>query len=157
MCSTPSGVRAGPSGSCAYPRGVTTALGVVLLVLGLPLLAVGMLGLSGRLPRNRFAGVRTPASLRSEEAFRVANRVGGLPIAVAGALLGGGGVLVLASPGTAVALVVGLLALVGGVLLAMAGGTLGDRAASLVPQPVRAGGCGGCCGGGCASRQPLCE
>ncbi|MDQ3763452.1 MAG: hypothetical protein M3460_18035, partial [Actinomycetota bacterium] len=40
-------------------------LGVLLLIAGVALLTVGLLGWRRRLPRNRFAGVRTPATLRS--------------------------------------------------------------------------------------------
>ena len=63
----------------------------VPLVLGLVVATVGVLGFLERLPRNRFGGVRTPATLRDDETFRVGNKVAGLPIAVGGAvgILGG--------------------------------------------------------------------
>ncbi|MFJ6675358.1 SdpI family protein [Actinosynnema sp. NPDC091369] len=57
-------------------------LGFGGLVVGL----VGYLGLTERLPRNRFAGLRTPATMRSEEAFRAANKAAGPPTIVGGAI-----------------------------------------------------------------------
>ncbi|MGH3918901.1 MAG: SdpI family protein, partial [Pseudonocardiaceae bacterium] len=61
-------------------------LGVVLLSAGGALLTVGLLGWRQRLPRNRFAGIRTPATLRSEAAFVAANRVAAPPVLAAGAV-----------------------------------------------------------------------
>lgn len=62
---------------------------VVITLVGVGLAGMGVLSGRGRLPRNSFAGVRTRASMRSEEAFRAANRVAA-PLTVAG-----GAVLVL--------------------------------------------------------------
>ncbi|MCG8917984.1 SdpI family protein [Actinokineospora sp. PR83] len=125
------------------------------LVAGLPLLAVGFLGLTERLPRNRFGGVRTPATLRSDEAFRVGNKVAGLPTLVAGAVGVLGAVAAWAMPGTGGLLVVALIAFVGLVAITLAGGVLGNRAADAVPEPAPAlpAGCAGCqCGaGGCGT------
>ena len=64
------------------PLGAAVLLGVGAVALA----GVGLAGLLGRLPRNRVAGVRTPASLASAEAFRVANRVAA-PAVLAGALV----------------------------------------------------------------------
>ncbi|WP_433870709.1 SdpI family protein [Saccharopolyspora sp. CA-218241] len=54
---------------------VQVILCALLLVGGIALLYVGLRGWRGRLARNRFVGVRTPAALRGEEAFALANRV----------------------------------------------------------------------------------
>lgn len=122
----------------------------VPLVVGLVVAAVGLLGFLERLPRNRFGGVRTPATLRDDETFRVGNKVAGLPIAVGG-LVGiiGGGVALLTT-GTA-AIVVAVLALLGTLVIAAAGGVLGHRAAEAVPAPTPElpAGCAGCQCGGC--------
>ncbi|GGM66858.1 hypothetical protein GCM10012275_41620 [Longimycelium tulufanense] len=126
----------------------------MLLALGAILAIVGWRGFRGTLSRNRFAGVRTRAALRSEETFRLANRVAGLPNLVAGAVAGLAGLATLGLPGTASVLVVGAVGLVGAFGLATAGNVLGARAAAALPEPEPAG-CGGCCGG-CTVKQSLC-
>jgi hypothetical protein len=121
----------------------STLLGVLLLVAGAGLLTVGLLGWRRRLPRNRFAGIRTPATLRSEAAFSAANRVAAPPVLAAGGALafGAGGLALTAIVGVAGAGAIGLL---------LAGGLLGHRVAAAMPPPT--GGCPGCrCEGrGCA-------
>ncbi|MGX7823769.1 SdpI family protein [Actinokineospora sp. 24-640] len=127
-----------------------TLLPLAPLVAGLSLLVVGFLGFTGRLPRNRYAGVRTASTLRDDDAFRVGNKVAGLPIAVAGAVGVLGAVLGWLMPSPVLACV---LALVGLLVITVAGGLLGARAAAAVPEPAAAvpAGCKGCqCGsGGC--------
>ena len=51
-------------------------VGSLLVVVGATLLTVGVLGGRSRLRRNRWVGIRTPATLRSEPAF-VARAPGG--------------------------------------------------------------------------------
>ncbi|GLZ37410.1 SdpI family protein [Actinokineospora sp. NBRC 105648] len=125
------------------------------LVAGLPLLVVGLLGFTERLPRNRFGGVRTPATLRSDEAFRVGNKVAGLPTAVAGLTGVLGGVVGFSLASTAAVLTVSIIAVVGLLVITVAAGVLGNRAATAVPEPKPAlpAGCAGCqCGaGGCSA------
>jgi hypothetical protein len=123
---------------------------LVPLVVGLIVATVGVLGFRERLPRNRFVGVRTPATLRDDETFRVGNKVAGLPIAVGGGVGIVGGVVGLALTGIA-AVVVMVLALLGLGAIAAAGGVLGHRAAEAVPAPEPAlpAGCKGCQCGGC--------
>lgn len=129
---------------------VNIVLFVVLLLVGLPLGAAGVLGLRGTLPRNRFLGVRSKASLRDDETFALANRVAGVPNLVAAAVAVLAGIAALLAPETA--LVVGLVGLVGAIGIGAAGGVLGHRAAEAVPEPEPAAGCGGCAcaGGGCS-------
>ena len=58
-------------------------MGVVLVITTLASLSamvVGLMGLLGRLPRNHFAGVRTAATLASDEAWAEAHRVGSAPM-----------------------------------------------------------------------------
>ncbi|MGH3777171.1 MAG: SdpI family protein [Pseudonocardiaceae bacterium] len=123
-------------------------LGVVLLVGGGALLTVGLLGWRQRLPRNRFAGIRTPATLRSEAAFIAANRVAAPPVLAAGAVSAAGGVLAFGTGGPALAAIVGVTG-AGAIGLLLAGGLLGHRVAIAMPPP--AGGCAGC-SGACTAR-----
>ena len=115
--------------------------GVVLLVAGGALLTVGLLGWRQRLPRNRFAGVRTPATLRSEAAFIAANRVAAPPVLAASAVCAAGGALAFGTGGPALAVIVGVTG-IGAVGLLLAGGLLGHRVATTMPPPT--GGCAGC-------------
>lgn len=123
---------------------------LVPLLVGVVVAAVGVFGFLERLPRNRFGGVRTPATLRDEETFRVGNKVAGLPITVGGAVGILGGVAGLLMTGAA-AVVVTVLALLGTVVIAAAGGVMGHRAAEAVPapEPQLPAGCKGCQCGGC--------
>jgi hypothetical protein len=125
-------------------------LALVPLVVGLVVASVGVLGFLERLPRNRFGGVRTPATLRDDETFRVGNKVAGLPIAVGGGVGVLGGAVALSMTG-ATAIVVTVLALLGTLVIAAAGGVLGHRAAEAVPEPAPElpAGCKGCQCGGC--------
>jgi uncharacterized membrane protein len=119
---------------------------VVLLGAGAALLTVGLLGWRQRLPRNRFAGVRTPATLRSEAAFIAANRVAAPPVLAVGAICVAGGALAFGTGGPALAVIVGVIG-VGTVGLLVVGGLLGHRVAATVPPPEAS--CGGCaCGAG---------
>jgi hypothetical protein len=126
-------------------------LALVPIVLGVVVGWGGLLGWREKLPRDRGAGVRTEATLRSGEAFRIGNKVAGLPTTVAGligVIAGAAGLVMPSAAGTIVATVVGLI---GMVVLVIAGGLLGHRAALAVPAPVPAA-CAGCsCGGGCAA------
>ena len=121
------------------------------LVVGLVVAVVGVLGFLERLPRNRFGGVRTPATLRDDETFRVGNKVAGLPIAVAGLVGIVGGAAAFAMRGVGGVLVTSLVGLVGMVAIAAGGGVLGHRAAEAVPEPAPElpDGCKGCACGGC--------
>ncbi|MGH3985268.1 MAG: SdpI family protein [Pseudonocardiaceae bacterium] len=123
---------------------------VVLLSAGGGLITVGVLGWRQRLPRNRFAGVRTPATLRSDAAFIAANRVAALPVLAAGAVCAAGGGLALGADGWALTVIVAVAG-AGAVGLLLAGGLLGHRVAAAIPAPT--GGCAGCTcsGAGCST------
>lgn len=120
---------------------------VLGLIIATPLLLSGIGGLRGTLRRG---GVRTVEARRSEGAFRVANRVAGLPWIVGGAIAAVGGLACLVVPGTASVLIVLIVALLGALVISFAGGMLGHRAAMAVPEPDPAPNpCAGClCGGG---------
>jgi uncharacterized membrane protein len=129
---------------------LSALFGVVLLVTGAGLLVVGLLGWRRRLPRNRFAGIRTPATLRSETAFSTANRVAAPPVLAAGAVCAAGGALVLGTGGPALAVIVAVT-VAGAVGLLLAAGLLGHRVAAALDEKMTppSGGCAGCtCGGG---------
>jgi uncharacterized membrane protein len=105
-----------------------------------------VLGARERLPRNRFAGVRTAATLSSDAAFARANRVAAPLCAAAGVVGAVGGAVVLAGGPLAVTVVVLALTAVGVLVLAGLGGMLGDRAAAATePAPSACtGSCAGC-------------
>jgi hypothetical protein len=110
---------------------------LLLMIVGVVLAVVGWLGRTERLPRNRFAGVRTPATLRGDEEFRVANKVAGLPIMVGGGVgvLGGGAALLL--PDTGGALLSAILGTAGLLAITLAAGVLGHRVAQAMPDRGR--------------------
>ncbi|MEJ8281425.1 SdpI family protein [Pseudonocardia spirodelae] len=132
------------------PTTLRLILAALLLLAGVVLVVLAVLGATGRLPRNRFVGVRTAESLRTADAFALANRVAAPPLGAAGIVaLAGGGVLVALDRGGAAPWVLGVIALVGTVVLAGLGGALGARAATAViaaqtPAPTCGGVCSGC-------------
>lgn len=133
---------------------LTVPLAVLLLVAAAAAAVAGLRGRAGILRPSSRLGVHGPAAEASEEAFTVANRVAAPVVLGAAAVFLVGAVLTpaLRLPMLA-SLVIFLLALVGGVVLLVAGGSLGERAAAAVPRPAgKPVGCDGCaCGsGGCA-------
>lgn len=134
----------------AMPVVLRLTAGSVLLLAGLVLLAVGVLGAGRRLPRNRWVGIRTAATLRSDAAFAHGNRVGGVPAAAAGAVALLGGAALLAGGDGAVDWVVLAVATLGSVGLAGLAGSVGDRAAAAVPTAGTTGAAPAACTGVCA-------
>ncbi|MGK8521151.1 SdpI family protein [Nocardia asteroides] len=121
---------------------------VVALVLFVPAvvaITTGALGLTGRLPRNRFFGVHTEAALSTDETFRVANRVAAPTSLAAGALLFAGGLVALVAGGIA-----GLVVAAGAAVIALftlgAGANAAAQAAQAIAPPPETGGCGSSCG-----------
>ncbi|XVV08143.1 SdpI family protein [Actinoplanes sp. CA-131856] len=102
------------------------ASSIIVMVAGVLVAAAGLAGWLGRLPRNSVAGVRTRATMRSERAFAVGNRVAGPAIVAGGlaAVVGGMLALVQDSIGWVLAGVVVM------VLLVIVGGVTGSRAAA---------------------------
>ena len=119
--------------------------GAVFVLVGAALAVVGILGLAARLPRNRWAGVRTPASLVSDGAFIVANRVSGPGIVVSGVLVALAGAAVAGLEGLP-RVVVTVLLLCGGVAVMIAAGALGARAAAAAPPLAPHARCADCTG-----------
>jgi len=89
---------------------ITAAAALVLG--GLAVLITGWRGLRGTLPPNRFVGVRTSATMSSDDAYRVGNRAAGPATMAGGAVALVVGACLPAVPGLAsgvVLLVVGVL------------------------------------------------
>jgi uncharacterized membrane protein len=89
-------------------------LSLVLALGGLVIATVGYLGLTERLPRNRFVGLRTPTTLRDDATFRVANKAAGPPTLLGGLIAVAGGVVACFAPSDSA-----LLAVVVGTSVAM--------------------------------------
>ena len=122
-------------------------LGVVLLLAGLLLLTTAGLGARGTLPRNRFVGIKTAATLASDSAFRSAHKAAAVPLAAAGAVAAVPGVVLLTGPSAALAWTLVAIGVLGLLVFAGLAGTVGDRAAAAatpVPAPSCAGACAGC-------------
>ena len=130
------------------PLPVRLALGVLLVALGAALLTIAILGLRRQLRRNRWAGVRTAASLRSEAAFAVANQVAAAPLGAAGGVALVGGAALLAGATGVLGWTLVAVSAIAVFVLTGVGGVAGDRAAAAVPSP-EAGppACGGACAG----------
>lgn len=126
-------------------------LAAVPVLAGLLIAAIGLLGLRERLPRNRFFGVRTAATLRGDDTFRLANRVAGLPTLVGGLVGIVAGLAGVLMPGTAGLVACVLLGLAGMLAITIAAGALGHRAALALPEPAPElpPGCAGCACGNC--------
>lgn len=124
--------------------------GALVVVCGVLVAVVGWRARAGGLTRNRWAGVRTPATLASDQAFLVGNRVAS-PF-----LLAAGGIAVVLGPVLAFApslpsfAVLLTITLAGTAGLVLTGGVLGSLAAQRLPVGVatRPSPCAGCaCGG----------
>lgn len=130
------------------PTSLRLTVGLVLVAAGIALTVIAVLGARAALRRNRWAGVRTTASLSSDAAFTLANRVAAVPLGAGGVVAAAGGAVVLAGAGGVLATVVLAVSVIGALVLVGLGGVLGDRAAATVePEPVAAPGCAGVCAG----------
>lgn len=107
------------------------------------LAALATVGVLGKLPRNRWLGIRNEATLRDDDTFRVANQVAApTQFAAAGALLLGG--LVALKLDGASGIVVAALAVVAALVLLAMGASVGVRTAASMPDDT--GACGSSCG-----------
>jgi uncharacterized membrane protein len=61
-------------------------MGALWLMSGAVIALVGVAGVRGRLPRQHWAGIRLPSTMRSDEAWAAAHRAGG-PWLVAGGVV----------------------------------------------------------------------
>ena len=140
------------------PGGILVAVlivAVVLFVLALVVGVVAVAGLTGRLGRNRWAGVRTADTLRDDETFALANKVAAPSILGAAALLvaapgllqcrsGAGGVAALTLP-TVAGVIAIVVTIVAALATAGAGGSIAARVAAAT-KPDETEGCGTSCG-----------
>ncbi|WP_328711462.1 SdpI family protein [Nocardia salmonicida] len=119
---------------------------LLLFALAAVAMATGVLGLLGKLPRNRFLGVTTEAALHSDDNFRIANRIAAPTSVGAGALLFAGGLVVLGAGGFAGLGVAALVAVIA-VFTLGAGANAAARTVEPLMPPAPVGGCGSSCGG----------
>jgi uncharacterized membrane protein len=117
---------------------------VLLFVLALVVGAVGVAALTGKLPRNRWAGVRTPESLRDDTTFALANKVAAPSMLGSAALLAVGGVASLTLP-TIAGIIAVVVTVVAALITAGAGGSVAARVA-VATKPEETAGCGTSCG-----------
>ncbi|MXQ78684.1 hypothetical protein GSM98_21230 [Rhodococcus rhodochrous] len=117
---------------------------VLLFVLALVVGAVGVAALTGKLPRNRWAGVRTPDALRDDDAFALANKVAAPSMLGSAVLLALGGVASLTLP-TVAGIMAVVVTVVAALITAGAGGSVAARVAAAT-KPEETAGCGTSCG-----------
>ncbi|MFC4946942.1 SdpI family protein [Pseudonocardia sp. GCM10023141] len=122
-------------------------VGILLVLVGGALIVVAVLGGRSRLPRNRWFGVRTEASLQSDAAFALANRAAAAPTGAAGVVgVIGGAALLAGAPGLLSAIVIAV-SVVGVLVIAGFAGVVGNRAAAAVPTLPAPVACAGVCAG----------
>jgi hypothetical protein len=127
-------------------------IALIPLLLGVLVGWGGFLGWRERLPRDRGAGVRTAATLRSDEAFRLGNRVAALPTMAGGAVAVLAAIAASVMPTSGGLIIATLVGLVGMIALVAVGGMLGHRAAlTVAEQAAVPAGCSGCACGGCGA------
>lgn len=114
-----------------------------MFVLALVVGAVAAASLTGKLPRNRWAGVRTAESMRDDATFTMANKVAAPTSAAAALLLLVGGAAGLMLSG-AFAVVAVIACVVAAFVTAGVGGSIGARAAASAPVE-ETGDCGHSC------------
>lgn len=129
-------------------------MALILFVLAAIAVVTGVLGLTGKLPGNRYFGVHTEEALATEEAFRLANRVAAPTSIGAGILLAAGGVVAIAASGIA-AIAAPILAVVIGFLTLGAGANAAAQAIEGLAPVEKIGGCGSACGS--CSLRDACE
>jgi hypothetical protein len=123
---------------------VHIVVGSLLVLAGLALVVVAVLGARSVLRRNRWVGVRTPATLASETQFVAGNRAAAVPVGAAGFVAAVGGVFLLLDGNW----VIPTISLLGTLGFSVIGGLVGQRAAELTPAPAPfAASCGGACAG----------
>lgn len=122
------------AGTDPMPMGVAVFLGILLISVGVLVFEVGRRSRSGTLARNWYVGIRTRATLASDENWEAAHRAGGglLMIAAAGPVVGGA--IVLLDPSNVVGVTVILVGLGWLVGFVIAAGIQGQKATDGVDQ-----------------------
>jgi uncharacterized membrane protein len=123
--------------SATFSPAARDGLGLVVGVAGVALVTVGVIGARGKLPRNSWVGLRTPATMASDAAFTAANRAAAVPVAIMGGAAVVGAALLVAGIARTVPQVVVTLGSVALTLLAMAIVAMvrGNRAAGSSSDP----------------------
>lgn len=117
-------------------------LAAILFLLAVVAVTAGAAALLGRLPRNRWVGVRTAGTLDNEDVFRSVNRLAAPTMLAAGLILalGAGGALAL---GGLFGIAAALTAVVAAIFTAGAGASAAAQTA--IPKSAK-GPCGDACG-----------
>lgn len=105
---------------------------IVIVVGGAIVAYVGWIEMTGRLARNAVVGIRTKATMESDEAWRAAHRTAGVWFITAGLVMTIAGMLMLVADSDAAAWGVMRIGMIGGLTFAVAGVVLADRAARRV-------------------------
>lgn len=87
------------------PLAMGLGIGLLLLVAGVALAWIGLKGERGTLPLNWVAGIRTKATMASDEAWDAAHRAGGRLMTISGVVLAASAVPLFFRPSNAVAAV----------------------------------------------------
>ncbi|WP_333473399.1 SdpI family protein [Lolliginicoccus lacisalsi] len=116
---------------------------LILVMFAALLMLAGIAGVAGRLPRNRFLGVRSPETLRDDESFALANRVAG-PTMIAASVIVLAGSAAAAVLGWWIGAAVAALTVVGAILVAGMGASLGIEASASRPAADACSSCSGC-------------
>ncbi|ADG96730.1 conserved hypothetical protein [Segniliparus rotundus DSM 44985] len=138
------------------PSTWVVVLATVFVLSGAALLAIAWASWAQKLPRNRFAGVRTSATMRSDQAFKLGNKIAAPGMAASGAvmILAAVGAAALHSPwGLGAAVVTGAAV---SIIPAGYGAYVGSKAADRVPAapesvPTCPYSAQACAGGGCGT------
>ncbi|MCB0998761.1 MAG: SdpI family protein [Acidimicrobiales bacterium] len=125
------------------PAGTALGLGALMIVSGGLLVGVGWAAATGRLRRNWFAGIRTTASMSSDEAWDACHRAGGRLMAAGGVASVVCGLPLLLRPSNGVGLTFVVVGLVAVLVMTIWSGLVGNRAAKAVISAERDGGTAG--------------
>lgn len=121
------------SESVLWPLSVIVA--VSLLIGGLVVVSIGRRSTTGELKRNQWSGIRTSATMASDEAWAVGQRAGA-PMTIAGGwVMAATGPLLLLWRSLLGLLVLTTIGSVGGLALVVLGAIQGHRAAKVVDPP----------------------
>ncbi|MGI9666043.1 MAG: SdpI family protein [Acidimicrobiia bacterium] len=104
-------------------------LGLLLVVAGVALVGIGIAALRGALPLQGIVGIRTKATMESQQAWDAAHQAGGGWVIAAGAVFALGGVAVMFAETEDEAAWISLGAALVGLIPVLIGGFLGHRAA----------------------------
>ncbi|MEC3958215.1 SdpI family protein [Nocardia sp. CDC153] len=127
---------------------------LILFVFAAVAVVTGVLGFTGTLPGNRYFGVHSEAAVKSEAAFKLANKVAAPTSIVAGLLLAAAGMVALVAGGIP-ALIIAVVAVVISLFTLGAGAAAAEKALATAFPEEKVGGCGSACGA--CSLRDACE